>query len=1196
MSIKSPGISKREQELAKWDAESFAEYGDFDFSLGDIDKPKSPKTPKSIFKKSGRYDGDLSDSKVLGTGLSISIKGDSRKEGIPDLEYEDAEDAEEPPTKAKKEWFWRRRKSDQKDDERKIGGHRDSIKIAQNRSDSISIGQKSQSTTTKITQANKHTKTVEDCETEYHEAIRDHDWDFLEGLLKEYDPTLYKKAKKKSKKPKKQIKLLKHIPDIPIPKIRKEKEGPEIPISPLFALDSKGRTPLHLCCTEPTPSKLLLRALNCERNAAAVKDKEGNLPLHLAIQTKRKVNVIERLIRAYYQGSWAADGQNKTTLMLAIEVVITKQEEEKINPTKTYWGFPVSPEDIKWQEDQQRIWEVAKFLIQNRLDRRKRLLSVEYNQVLLAMNKFAPPKVVQNLLVAGKKCLLKEEVAEKVLFLLISRQYPLSLFKWFTQAVTTNFMKDKQDFTGCGVVSAHFRVGCIKHVENTTKKERDSFAITMKRLAYAKKNGKEFILTPQYIEWWEKLRLFINLWATHFWEENDEDSVSDSTLLHNALMNPDSPPLLIQLLAKLYPESILLNHPRTSALPIHFACRQWKFREYPARRGEKIVDLDQICEELLKWDPTQTRMRNRDRLPLHHAIAAGKTWDFIKPLVSHDPESLLARDPTTCLRPFQLAALKVHQTFDIEAMARREFQPMVWNTMHNSECDRRMRKLLNDYDLQKLDVVYELLRHCPTAVTKILSAREQLLEVMRKENARLARENLITTTRTKLVRSLFRLGNVEGHFIGWCYECDAKGVWVPHRSNFPMVKEAIIDGLIPRGMDKWWRKLKFWLWQDCPWHNIPRRADFLLHCALCNPKVSPWIVELIMECFPRSVTIPLPNSDGCYPLHIACVTDTYIPLSFEFPNRRNVVEMVAKGFRESILLKWNDTLPLHYAILKRKQWAEMKLMAEDEPVSLAIPDSENDFFPFQLMALHKLYTRAEIQRFVNIAMITIGKNLWEKTDPVKQTEQMIQVLQKHETDSLGCIFELLKRNPMLVHVGTGGDGDGVEPLERPADRISIEEYLKMLEAKLPSGENRATAAVEEESAHAENQASLDLEEESDVLLDPPSGENKALPDVKEESPCEDNQPPLDLQEEPNELSARPSGDTETPLDSAEEPVFDLYFGDSSDESYGDNSESSGDLSEASLDILDSERSMSATQHTDLAEESALLDVMLSDFS
>merc|ERR1712176_929399 len=119
-----------------------------------------------------------------------------------------------------------------------------------------------------------------------------------------------------------------------------------------------------------------------------------------------------------------------------------------------------------------------------------------------------------------------------------------------------------------------------------------------------------------------------------------------------------------------------------------------------------------------------------------------------------------------------------------------------------------------------------------------------------------------------------------------------------------MIKEAISDGFVPNDMEKWWRKLKFWLWQDCPWNCIPERADFLLHCALCNPKVSPWIVELILECFPRSTTMPLPG--GCYPLHIACVTDTYIPMAFEFPNKRSVIEMVSKAYHEAILLKWNE--------------------------------------------------------------------------------------------------------------------------------------------------------------------------------------------------------------------------------------------------------------------------------------------------
>ena len=1119
---KSSGVSRRQLELAKWDADSSAEYADFDF---DEETETKLKTPKSIIKKSGRYDGERSDNNLAnGKDSSRKTNGDSSRKGTAPSNSNTAK-TEDPPKP--KSWFRRRKSksnkkaddeadndrdrdcepdgershsnlSNGKDSSRKTNGDSSRKGTAPSNSDSAktedalkpkswfrrrkSISKKKaddeadndrdrdcESTTqksvqTKTTQANNHTRVIEDCETEFHEVIRDHDWDCLEGLLKEYDPTLFQKKKKKSQ-PKQKLKILKHIPDMPnLPKLRKDKEGPEIPISPLLALDNKGRTPLHLCCIEPTPSKLLLRALNCERNAAAVTDKAGNLPLHLAIENRRATNVIERLVRGFYKGSWTVDGQSRTPLMIAIEVVIKKQEEEEINPTKTYWGFPVSPEDIKWQEDQQRIWEIPKWLIQNRIDRRKRLLTVEYTQVLVALNKCAPPKIITNVLKAGRKFLVKEEVAEKVLFLLISRQYPISLFKWFMQVVTTNFIKTQQDFTGCGVVAAHFRVGCIKHIDSITKRERDSFAITMKRLAYAKKSGTDLILTPQYTEWWEKLRLFINLWATHLWDDNDEGNYDDKSLLHNALMNKDSPPLLIQLLAKLYSESILLNHPKTAELPIHLACRQWKFRVYPPRRGEKIVNLDQICEEFLKEDPKQTRMRNRERLPLHHAITAGKSWDFVKPLVTHDLESLLIRDPATSLRPFQLAALKIHQTYDTEAMARREYLPTVWNTMCSDERDRRMRKLHHCYDLKQLDLIYDLLRHSPRAVTKILSAREIMSAALKKENDRLARANLITITMTKLVRSQFRLGNVEGHFIGWCYECDSKGVWKPHRTNFPMVKEAIIDGFVPKDMDKWWRKLKFWLWQDCSWDNIPRRADFLLHCALCNSKVSPWIVELILECFPRSATIPLPNSDGCYPLHIACTTDTYIPLAFEFPNKRNVIEMVAKAFRESILLKWNDTLPLHYAILKHKQWPEMRLMAEDEPVSLAIPDSENDFFPFQLMALHKLYTKWEIQRFVNISMIRIGKNVWEKTSPGERTERLKEVLLKHETDSLGCIFELLKRNPMLVHVGTGGDGT-LEPAHIPTDRIFMEDYLKILDSNLPSADiEPPQTEFEEESA------------------------------------------------------------------------------------------------------------------------------------
>ena len=541
------------------------------------------------------------------------------------------------------------------------------------------------------------------------------------------------------------------------------------------------------------------------------------------------------------------------------------------------------------------------------------------------------------------------------------------------------------------------------------------------------------------------------MWST--WEEDDEDMIcrEDEVLLHNALANPDAPPKLIQLLACLYPKSLELKHPKTNSLPIHFACRQWQFRDYPPRRGEIVLNLDQVCLELLKRDPTSTRKRYRCRLPLHNAITTKKTWDFIKPLVTHDPKSLHARDPITMLCPFEMAALKIHETFDIESITRRAFTSQVWSKMTADEQDRQMRKLLHHYDLKQLDLIYELLRHSPGAI--LSGSLKPMPSANNSEGGgQLLHQNIIITIQTKLARSLFELGNVEGHFIGWCYE-NSLGAWRPHRTNFAVVKEAIIDGFVPISMDKWWRKLKFWLWHDCPWENIPRRDDFLLHCALCNPNVSPWIVELILECFPRSATFPLPDSNGCYPLHIACVTDSYIPLSFEFPNKRNVIEMVSKVFHDAILLKWNDRLPLHYAVSSSKKWEEMKSMAEDEPVSLAVPDSENDFFPFQLMALYKSYSKAEMRRFERIARKKNGNNLCTKASGNEKLARLKEVLEEHERETLGCIFELLHHNPMLVHVGTVESRNrshrryGVESTKnKPADELSVQQYLSMLES------------------------------------------------------------------------------------------------------------------------------------------------------
>ena len=882
---------------------------------------------------------------------------------------------------------------------------------------------------------------VPDNENEFHAAIQSRNWDELEMLLKDYD---FKKFVKPKPKPKKKntkvLRVAKYIPEIPEMPWRKENI---VPISPLCGLDALGRAPLHLCCVNPVPTTLFLKLLFVARDVASVPDETGSLPIHLAVQQERSVEVLDKLVRGYYQGSWHSDGNGRTPLMWAVEVARRLQTEENKPPTSNFWGFPVIQKEAEWQQTQEKMWGTVRFLLENRSSRRKKLLPREYRQIIQALGLAAPPTVISLFLTTGVEAFKKENLAGPALSLCISRQYPLDLLEKLIDECPVGFPKLYTSADGRGLVAAHYKIGCAAH--NDLGHRRESFRMTMQHWANAKHHLlEEFEPPAPFLDWWGKLVFLINLWSTHSTEDSDVDFANEELLLHNALSNPDIPPSLIQLLAALYPTSTDIEHPKSHALPIHMASRIWRYRHYPPRRGEKEMKMDKVVIQLLDGPDSRTRKRYRDRLPLHHAIAAGKNWLFIKPLVVQDRKSLSVRDPTTKLYSFQLAAGRSEVKFDMETLTRHQYTPSEWNNMRDYEQDHQVRRVQQYYDLEQLTVIYELLRHSPDTINHETLRREAAARRAAGPQRRItvngfeASDEVVTSTQMKMARALFGLGNVSGHFIAWAYESTTRG-WKTHRTNFAVVKEAIMDGFVPSRMDKWWRKLKFWIWQDCPWDNIPRRDDFLLHGALCNDDTSPWIIELLLECFPRSASIPLPGSERCYPIHIACVTDKYVALPFEFANKRTAVEMTARAFPDATLLKWKNKLPLHLAISHWKQWDEIKFLAEDEPVALAVPDPVTEFFPFQLMALNRPYTAKQRRRFENIAKREVGTSEWKEISAQNKVGQLSKVLEQHETSILQCVWELLKLNPVLVSLSLA-DGSGDAQSDDMSDSSGGDEY------------------------------------------------------------------------------------------------------------------------------------------------------------
>ena len=775
-------------------------------------------------------------------------------------------------------------------------------------------------------QSVKAVKTYPDSENEFHDVIRNQNWDLLEILLKEYDYSKFSKNRPKER----QLRVVKYLPEF-------LKKKPEVHHSPLHGLDALGRAPLHLGCLSPCPEKHLTRLLNSARDLASVPDATGSLPLHLAVTHNHSIDVIDKLIRAYRQGATQPDGSGRTALMWAIEMVKQVKEDgkEKVDANPTFWANPRSKDAAVWQKKQASLWRVVGYMLENRQARKQKLSPVECRRISVVLGLAATPAIVSRFLDMAKSAMKNEQTAGPALSILISRQYPLDLLVKFIEACPMDFAKEYSDGSGRGLVSAHYRIGCVAHQEDASdhNSKRESFRMIMQNLSNAAGNLQaKFTPGKSYEVWWEKLKFLINLWGTHMLDEDaSHDSFDfDDLLLHNALSNSDVPPSLIRLLATLRHNATDLEHPKSSALPIHLACRVWRYKLYPPRKGEKESHIDKVVLQLLDGDLSRTRKRYKDRLPIHHAIAAGHQWMFIKPLVVHDRKSLQVRDPKTKLYPFQLAA-SYEISFDLLSLARRKFTTAEWNKLLPLQKEEHIEDVRNHYSLGQLTLIYQILRRRPAAIS-----HEQMAQIRDLGSVPWPRRTILASglaasqqvtvsAQVRVIRNTFGLGPISGHFITWAYENTRRG-WKTHRSNFGVLKEAIMDGFIASSMDEWWRSLKFFIWSDCRWESptIPHRDDFLLHGALSNPDTSPWIINLILECFPRSASIPLPGSEGCFPLHIACVTDRYIPLPFEFANEKTVIGMIMKAYPDAALLKWRGRLPLHLAISHSNEWQEIK--------------------------------------------------------------------------------------------------------------------------------------------------------------------------------------------------------------------------------------------------------------------------------
>jgi len=854
----------------------------------------------------------------------------------------------------------------------------------------------------------------------------------------------------------------------------------------LLVTNSAGRTPLQVALNTPEiPDVILHKILRAQPRAVTRADAKGRLPLHFAIVRRRPMVTVRALVELYPEGMYHKDAKGKTPVAYALDVAKQMTDLSKAPPH--FWAKAVSPESPEgiWQASQIEQWEMVRWCLEYAaayLPRQQIHRHYDYEvkpedeqspesfliqensanntqpYLIQAMLHAAPPSVVSLLLEASKSLFQipassksstideydssdDEDYAESAIslgcsafYLAVFRQYPLPILQQLGSLLSfSNAVREVRDETGLGLVSAHYVTSCFEKSKLMEYVAAEDFMVTVEQCIMEGALPRDNL---PFLEWWDKLKYLIFFAA----DKNPMDTSVDY-LLHAALENADTPPNIIRLLLALYPNSARQSDEH-SAHPLHlFAMhRDYVPRNYesPYMHGLNAMDM------LLSLDESAAFHIYQSRLPLHHAIAAGRTWDTLHPLLSSYRSSLRIPDPITKLYAPLLAAAYIEEMDDEEEMirilqlTRNQYSAIVWQGLSEKKKKRAIQRIQHFESLKRLTTIFELLSRFPQAIQGAVPKPKPQKTIKHDD---IVVEATATITRRQSVsghgsKDIEEAGAtvpaaagpemIAFHYLSWCYR-KASDRWHMVDKNMETL-HAIIDVATEHGVlsqkDKdfvnWWGMLKLYFWKcynaQSPDEKIdvPRDDNFLLHVAVSIPTTPPDVVQLLLGLFPHSASLAVPNTETTYPLHLACKTTTYTPQYFEKPNQLSTLDLVLHAFPEAVHVKsHNNQWPLHIAILAGKTLSEVGSLIQQGPSFVNTKDSITGLYPFQLMTMSKKPSHDLRLRFQTLASNRHAEG-WNQLTARRKIREIRTVESEYQKRVFTSTFELLRLKPTVL--------------------------------------------------------------------------------------------------------------------------------------------------------------------------------------
>jgi hypothetical protein len=346
-----------------------------------------------------------------------------------------------------------------------------------------------------------------------------------------------------------------------------------------------------------------------------------------------------------------------------------------------------------------------------------------------------------------------------------------------------------------------------------------------------------------------------------------------------------------------------------------------------------------------------------------------------------------------------MAAIKTSSKI-VPMIIRSQYTPTAWRELPLEEKQEEFKRATATQDQRQVNTIFQLLKLHPDAV----------------------RSKVITIGAPK-ASNLDNVGKVASHYLTWCYARNGLG-WQIRPDNIKILRAAVIEAAISMPLERWWEDMKSLIRECFPGQkgSIPDSDSFLLHAALYNPDTPPLVIELLLELFPDSASLPLPGTNN-YPLHIAAGTNAYHPQAFEIASSMDAIRLTLMAYSTAARATSHGRLPIHVAISRGKTWKELQPLVEAEPYTLRIEDPQSGLAPFQVMTTFcrtSIAGREQSIRFCASAERKTRNIEWHEISTQERGAILRRGIRDMQLDTLTTVFELLRREPSALQSRSRG--------------------------------------------------------------------------------------------------------------------------------------------------------------------------------